>query len=538
MLLLNRAARRWLISSVACTLASGSWGGISAAWAQPAAATAGAPSLLLDAKPSEAQPVPEAKPAEVVPPVVAQPADPLLDQVEEAIRVNGQRFLTANYHSPWQIFHGVLAYRRDFELKLGDKKIGAIDWIATADPRFDQQPLILVSPHGAKFHPFTRAYAFEGHVGQSLALLSESHLPVDFQFSVNGRKVTMGDMLQSLMMETNNREETTWVLWALINYLKVDAAWTNQHGQAWSIEALVQNEVNAHTPSRPCGGNHNLFALSRARDKYLKTGRPLRGVWMEADQKIRQYIELARSMQNSDGSFSSNSYQGPGFERDMNKRFNTTGHTMEFLSVGLPQSRLNEPWVRNAVNVLSHELIVHKKAAVDCGPLYHSLNALIIYRNRLRPTPTNPEFAGQEGVAHPLKALMPPVAPAVSPAEKTGVTNTSTAPTSQPVTPSGTPVPQPPAENLTPSPNGTPTSDLKGPEAGVVGLKVAPRLVNAPTAVAASRGTSVLPTTSPMPTPAGAETTVDELLQRSAPRLPVPRQRPAAPVSAMETMNR
>lgn len=334
-------------------------------------------------------------------------ADPLLDQVEEAIRVNGQRFLTANYHSPWQIFHGLVAYRRDFQVKVGDTKMSAIDWISTADARFDNLPWIMTSQHGAKFHPYTRPYAFEGHPSQSLALLSESYLPVTHEFRVGQQTVTIAQMLQNTMMEVNTREETTWVLWALINYLKVDATWTNQWGQAWSIEALVRNEIAAHTPTRPCGGNHNLFALSRARDKYLRTGRPLRGVWLEADQKVRQYAEIARSMQNADGSFSSNFYKGPGFEQDMNKRFNSTGHTMEFLAVGLPQERLQEPWVRNAVNVLSRELIQHRKASVDCGPLYHSLNALIIYRDRVRGTPTDVASRGDvPAIVHPLARVV------------------------------------------------------------------------------------------------------------------------------------
>ncbi len=311
--------------------------------------------------------------------------DPLIVQVDEAIRLNGQRYLTANYHSPWQIFHGMLAYRQDFLLKVGEQKMSAIEWIATADPRFDNLPLFDVSAEGVKFHTYTRPYAFEGHPSQTLALLSESRLPVDFKFRASGRDVTISDLLQSSLRDVNTREETTWVLWALINYYDVDTQWTNRYGQAWNMEALVRNEVAAHTPTRPCGGNHNLFALSRARDKYVATGRPLRGVWLEADQKIRQYVEYARSMQNADGSFSSNFYKGPGYSADMNTRFNTTGHTMEFLSVGLPDNRLNEPWVRKAVDVLSKELIVHRRASVDCGPLYHSLNALKIYRDRVQP---------------------------------------------------------------------------------------------------------------------------------------------------------
>jgi hypothetical protein len=299
-------------------------------------------------------------------------------------------------------------------LQVGDQRIPAIEWIATADARYHNLPWILVTQHGAKFHPYSGIpKAFEGHPSQSLALLSESHLPTDFKFKVSGREVTIADMLQNSMMEVNTREETTWVLWALINYMPIDKQWVNQYGEPWSIERLVQLEVAAHTPSRPCGGNHNLFVLCRARDKYLKTGLPLRGVWLEADQKIKLYAEYARSMQNRDGTFSSEFYKGPGLSNQMDPRFNTTGHTLEFLSIALPEERLKEQWVRNAVNILSWELIQTKQASPDPGPLYHSLNALMNYRDRVRPKTTPTEIA-QTPTPQPDTKTAPP--PSTTPA--------------------------------------------------------------------------------------------------------------------------
>lgn len=350
-------------------------------------------------------------------PVTASAEDPLLAQVDQAIQVNGQRFLTANYHSPWQIFHGILAYRQDFQLKLGEQKVSAIEWVATSEPRFDNLPLLLITAHGAKFHPFTREYAFEGHPSQTLALLSESHLPVDYEFKIGDRKVTIGDFLNNTMMEVgvNPREEITWVLWALNNYLKSDAQWRNQLGQNWSIELLVQHQVWAAVVGGPCGGNHGLFALAKARDKYLKSGNQLRGVWLQADQKINQYIEYARLLQNPDGSFSSEFYKGRGYSQDMNTRFNTTGHTLEFLAVGLPETRLNEPWVRNAVNLLSKELIDNRRAQANPGPLYHSVNALRNYRDRVRKmSPEKPAEIASAPVSTPAPIPMVTPAPAVT----------------------------------------------------------------------------------------------------------------------------
>lgn len=338
------------------------------------------------------------------PAVTTQQAEYFRSQLDLAIEVSSRRILTANVHSPWQIFHGLLALKQDFQLNLDGKKVNAIQWISTAEPRFDNQPLLMKTAHGGKFHAFTRPYAFEGHPAQFLALLSQSDLPVGHTFKVGSESITLGNIINNTMKEVNTQEEVTWVLWGLQHYLKPDTQWVNQHNEPWSIERLVQIETAAPVVGAPCGGNHRLFALTRTRDKHLKAGGKLVGIWAQADHKIRQHIEIARSLQNYDGSFSAKFYETSGFENDLNKRFNTTGHTMEFLSIALPEERLNEPWVRSAVAVLCNDLIVNRQRQIDCGPLYHTLNSLIIYRERIRNLPSVapaklPEVAqGQSGL--------------------------------------------------------------------------------------------------------------------------------------------
>ncbi|MDB5347714.1 MAG: hypothetical protein JWP89_6091 [Schlesneria sp.] len=375
---------------------------------------------------AEQQPqAPQPNPGPAAPPAppliasaIAAPALPEADQfrsqLDLAIEVSSRRTLTANSHSPWQIFHGLLALKQDFQLHLGDKKVNAIQWISTAEPKFDNQPLLAKTAFGGKFHPFTRPYAFEGHPAQFLALMSQSDLPVGHTFKVGSDSITVGGIINNTMKEVNTHEEVTWVLWGLQHYLKPDTQWVNQHNEPWSIERLVQIETAAPVVGAPCGGNHRLFALTRTRDKHLKAGGKLVGIWAQADHKIRQHIEIARSMQNYDGTFSAKFYETSGFETDLNKRFNTTGHTMEFLSIGLPDERLNEQWVRNAVTALCNDLIVHRQKPIDCGPLYHTLNALIIYRERIRNLPTAAPAKLPE-VAQGVKNLSKPVLPVTTP---------------------------------------------------------------------------------------------------------------------------
>lgn len=332
----------------------------------------------------------------------SQPELSELDKlIDRAIEVTSKRYLVAESHSPWQIAHGVLALRKNYLIKKNGEKVNALEWIATG-PSYRGRPWFLITPHGAKGHPFTEPMAFEGHPNQFLALFTLSRLPLDAKFETQGKPFTMGDLINNAKMEVNSREEITWTLWALSYYLDPDAQWVNQHGEHWSIERLVQMQIASPVTESACGGNHGLFAVASARNSYLATGQPLRGTWLEAHMHLERYTAAAKSLQNSDGSFSANYFRGPEYTTDFNKRLATTGHTLEFLMVALPQKSLANPWVQNAARAVARDLVEHRKEQLEPGGMYHSLSSIVLYRERTRPESLAREMAEEAG--EPVKS--------------------------------------------------------------------------------------------------------------------------------------
>ncbi len=87
--------------------------------------TVSSPASVIPQKPvvaTPATPTPATStPAPVIttpPATAAAPVDPLLAQVEEAIKVTSRRYLDGNTHTPWQMVHGLLALRENFEIKI------------------------------------------------------------------------------------------------------------------------------------------------------------------------------------------------------------------------------------------------------------------------------------------------------------------------------------------------------------------------------------------------------------------------------------
>lgn len=337
----------------------------------------------VESKTTEAPKLP--RPAPV--PAVAEPIHPLVKLATEAVEVSSRRYLTADMHTPWQIIHGLLAYRQDFQLKVkdSDKKINALEW-ASSGVSFRGESLFQKTPYGGRAHPYSTMYWFEGHPTQFMGYLTMCRLPASHEFkTADGEVVTVQDIINNAKMEVTRAPdvEMTWTLWALAHYLEPTAQWVNKNGEPWSMEELVRTELRNTIYDAPCGGTHSLFAISYARNAHLQTRQPLRGVWLEADQKIQRFIAEAKALQNSDGSFSKHYFKGRDLSNDFNSRIMGSGHMLEWLMVALPQSRLSEPWIQNGIRCLAQDMIANRHLNAECGPLYHAVDALQIYRERM-----------------------------------------------------------------------------------------------------------------------------------------------------------
>ena len=310
--------------------------------------------------------------------------------INDAVSITSRRYLTADVHTPWQIMHGLLALREEYKIKVGDEKVSALNWL-TERRLYKGKPIVEHTPYGGRFHTFTEPYAFEGHPNQFLAIATMSELSVDFAFNTTvGGQVTIQDMINNAKADVNDREEITWTLWALSRYLPIDSEWISAAGEPWSMERLVQIQTYANPDEAACGGTHGLFALSLARNSYLATGQPLRGIWLEADQKVKRFIAKSKSLQNEDGTFSTEYFKGPGESSDFGKRIATSGHILEFLMVAVHDDQLQQAWMQKAVFAVANDLVENRKEAADCGPLYHALHALVLYRQRAGIQPTEP----------------------------------------------------------------------------------------------------------------------------------------------------
>lgn len=281
--------------------------------------------------------------------------------------------------SPWEIMHAVVGFGVDTRLDADGKDVSAIGWLCWNQPC---QGLRLFRLDGGQIvAPIAAGY--QGHEGQFLHIMAFSHVPKNYAMKIDGHDFTIEDLIQREQQTCRSGTELTFKLAGLVHYLDSDATWRNQSGEAWSIERLIKEELPQTVTGAACGGTHRLMGLGYAVRKRLERGEPMTGEWARAKKFVDDYVALAYRLQNSDGTFSTNWFAGSGSGGDLNQKLNTTGHTLEWLLMSLPDDQVNDPRLVKAAQCLTALMWNHRDRAWEMGPRGHALHALALVDERL-----------------------------------------------------------------------------------------------------------------------------------------------------------
>jgi len=321
----------------------------------------------------------------------------LKPRIEAAIaQVQSRDLLTTNYF--WTVFHGILGSGLD-KTMLTDpetqKKTNAIDYICDGGVIKGMQ--FLLKPEGldvltADGSNLQLQGIAQGHQDQFIAEMAQWGMPKDRKFKVGGKDFTFEDFTRFSKMRASvqqkPKQELSWAIIVIAQYYGTDVApWTNRFGEKISYDDVVKYELNESIENAACGGTHRLFGMTWAYHLHLKNGGKTTGVWRDVEAKIAEYKGLARSMQNPDGSFSTDYFKSKAHVDDPHLRIGTTGHIVEWLALAMTDEELKEAWMQEAVSRLARMILDMSRDEVDSGALYHAAHGLYLYHTRVYGNP-------------------------------------------------------------------------------------------------------------------------------------------------------
>lgn len=377
---------------------------------------------------------PETPPAQPLMDPTSVSADARRDRIDRVLDYTFARPLDLNVNAAWQIVHGAMTFKKAYQVRKGTENVFILDYLLNGgamsgwtfapgvvlDPATGRRGLISVMEAGSK--------SGQGHADQWLGYLSNCGFALSDPITSGGVTYTFEDYVRQIEWDVpqNAIKEYSWTLMSLTAYRPTSYTWRASDGDEWSIEKLLEIELDQIDTARldvggPCGGTHRLFGVAIALKRHIAQGGPMTEVWERAQKEIDAAIELARTNQNADGSLSVHFFRGrPGITSDLGQNLHATGHTFEFLAIALPEERLDEPWFNLAADALSEMFEDGAELDLECGALYHAAHGLLVYRERKwgkRPfnsieiAPTN--FVGPSNSNPPPTISPTPPAPTI-----------------------------------------------------------------------------------------------------------------------------
>ena len=321
-------------------------------------------------------------PATPAGPLKASDLTGLRDKIQQVLAMYYPRHQNTRDNNPWEVIHAIVAYGVDQQLFRGGpggEKVNAIAWLCYNYPCAGYQMFLL---NGDKIEG-RRGVGVQGHAGQFLAYIAQSHLKSDYPMMVGGKQFTLADLIEQEKASCVAGEELTFKLIGLSHYLDSDATWFTPDGQEWSIQRLIQEELKQPIRGAACGGSHRLMGFSYAISKRLQRGKPIVGEFARAQAFVSGYHRYTFSLQNPDGSFSTEFFVRRGDNPDLNARLNSTGHILEWISFSLTDEELLDPRMVRAADYLANLMLNNSTMTWSIGPLGHGLHGLAIYHNRV-----------------------------------------------------------------------------------------------------------------------------------------------------------
>ncbi len=211
-------------------------------------------------------------------------------------------------------------------------------------------------------------YGFQDCPAQFLAMLAQSRVPADYEIRVGEQRRNVADLAESEKRSCRVGTDLSWKLVALSHYLPADAAWKNASGEPWSLERLVQQELERKVSQADAEATNRLMGLSYALDRRARHERPIEGQYARAQKYVADCREFALRLANADGSWNPRFFAFQGASSDAAGVLRATGCILEWLVFSLPDDRLEEPQVTRSI-VYAAGMLENWQQSANAGSL-------------------------------------------------------------------------------------------------------------------------------------------------------------------------
>jgi len=332
---------------------------------------------------------PEEAPPKATPPrKLGEAAAALRDRVRRTTARYSQQPLNTADNSAAEILRFCLAFGCDAEVRYGSaagNPINAIGCLCYGYPCAGYQLLLT----GENPKVMARVgYGLQEHPAEMLAVLAQAAVPADYEIRLGKYRGTVADLVEAEKLTCLPGDELAHKLIGLAFYVRNEEGWKDLGGREWTVEKVLEEELNRSPATDRCDVAHHLMSLSYAVERRTRAGKPLEGPYRRAQKYVAEFHDFAFSLQNREGGWHPGFFALRGTSRDVPGLFRSTGHVLEWLAFSLPEDRLSDPRVVKSVGYVA-DLLGESSASWNAAAtpreidsVAHALHALRLYDRR------------------------------------------------------------------------------------------------------------------------------------------------------------
>lgn len=312
---------------------------------------------------------------ETIPPTIARLKSPVLRTLQSF----HARTEHADSRSNWGMMHQIMVYGANTRIIARGRNYSAIAWMAGNNVCRGNR--LMTSVRGKV--QVREGTGLQGHQAQFLAVMSLVGVPSTYPLYVGNQRFSIKDLVEVEAAACDEGKELTFTLIGLAHYLDTDTTWAGARGEAWDFDRLIDAELSQPVVGAACGGTHRLMSFAHALRKRRLEGQPITGQWKRAENFLNEFVKYTYTLQNRDGSMSTNWFESPEDNGDLKRKVQTTGHMVEFLLTHLPDEELGDIRMTRAITFLVNAL---RRIEIDdsaVGYRGHALRSLAMYHRRM-----------------------------------------------------------------------------------------------------------------------------------------------------------
>ena len=342
-----------------------------------------------DAKAEDkAEPMPPSRPEPEVFPELSPQMAALRDRVRQTLAAGFNRPPGTRENTPTEIIHHCLVFGCDATVRNaadGNRPINAVGCLAWNFPCAEYQ---LMLSDGRRMMARV-GYGLQQRPGQFLAVLAQSGVPDDYEIRVGEHHGTVADLVEYEKLDCRARTDLSAKLIGLSFYVKANQTWKNQLAETWSVERIVEEELDRKVTGGKPELTDQLLGLGYAVDRRLRRKLPLEGQFARAKNYLVEFQNFALELQNPDGSWHPRIFVLKGTSNDRAGLLRSNGRILEWLALSVPRDRLGDPQVVLSVAYVTGLLNSGNSrrgstsfTTAETVDRMHALRALSIYDQR------------------------------------------------------------------------------------------------------------------------------------------------------------